>query len=58
MIDIQNQRDERNIAIQKVGVKGLKYPIVVLDRARGTQSVNATISMYVSFSCTTSRGPT
>jgi GTP cyclohydrolase I len=48
MIDIQNQRDERHIAIQKVGVKGLKYPIIVLDRARGTQPVNATISMYVS----------
>ncbi|MDA8124814.1 MAG: GTP cyclohydrolase FolE2 [Deltaproteobacteria bacterium] len=48
MIDIQNLRDERNIDIQKVGVKGLKYPIIVLDRAHGTQSVNATINMYVS----------
>jgi GTP cyclohydrolase I len=48
MIDIQNSKDERNINIQKVGVKGLKYPIVVLDRARGTQPVNATINMYVS----------
>ena len=48
MIDIQNLRDERNIDIQKVGVKGLKYPIVVLDRARGTQPVQATINMYVS----------
>jgi GTP cyclohydrolase I len=47
MIDIQNQRDERNIDIKKVGVKGLKYPIVVLDRAHGTQPVNATINMYV-----------
>ncbi|MCE5282727.1 MAG: GTP cyclohydrolase FolE2 [Deltaproteobacteria bacterium] len=48
MIDIQNLADERNIDIQKVGVKGLKYPIVVLDRAHGTQPVNATINMYVS----------
>lgn len=48
MIDIQNLKDERNINIQKVGVKGLKYPIVVLDRAHGTQPVNAMISMYVS----------
>ena len=47
MIDIQNLKDERNIDIQKVGVKGLKYPIIVLDRARGTQPVNATINMYV-----------
>ncbi|MCX5845614.1 MAG: GTP cyclohydrolase FolE2 [Deltaproteobacteria bacterium] len=47
MIDIQNQKDNRNIDIQKVGVKGIKYPIVVLDRANGTQHVNATINIYV-----------
>ena len=48
MIDIQNLKDERNINIKKVGVKGLKYPLIVLDRARGTQPVTATINMYVS----------
>ena len=47
MIDIQNQKDTRNIDIQKVGVKGIKYPIVVLDRVNGTQNVNATINIYV-----------
>ena len=47
MIDIQNQKDFRNIDIKKVGVKNIKYPIIVLDRARGTQPVNATINMYV-----------
>lgn len=47
MIDIQNEKDTRNIDIQKVGVKGIKYPIIVLDRVHGTQPVNATISMYV-----------
>jgi len=47
MRDIQNQKDNRNIDIQKVGVKGIKYPIVVLDRANGTQHVNATINIYV-----------
>ncbi len=47
MIDIQNQRDDRNIDIKKVGVKGIKYPLTVLDRAQGTQQVNATINMYV-----------
>jgi GTP cyclohydrolase I len=47
MIDIQNQKDHRNINIKKVGVKRIKYPIIVLDRAQGTQPVNATISMYV-----------
>jgi GTP cyclohydrolase IB len=48
MIDIQNQQDHRKINIKKVGVKGIKYPIIVLDRAAGTQPVNAAINMYVS----------
>ncbi|HET6461556.1 MAG TPA: GTP cyclohydrolase FolE2 [Syntrophales bacterium] len=47
MKDVQKQKDNRKIAIQKVGVKGIKYPIVVLDRANGTQHVNATINIYV-----------
>jgi GTP cyclohydrolase I len=48
MNDIQNQKDHRKINITKVGVKGIKYPIIVLDRAKGTQPVNAAINMYVS----------
>lgn len=47
MVDVQNQRDYRNIDIDKVGVKGIKYPIIVLDRQNGTQHVNADINMYV-----------
>ena len=47
MVDIQNQKDSRNIDIKKVGVKGIKYPVIVLDQANGTQHVNATINMYV-----------
>jgi len=47
MIDIQNQKDDRHINIKKVGVKGIKYPITVLDRVQGVQQVNATINMYV-----------
>lgn len=47
MIDIQNQKDDRHIDIKKVGVKGIKYPITVLDRLQGVQQVNATINMYV-----------
>ena len=34
LVDIQASKDERNIAIDKVGVRNVKYPIVVLDRAR------------------------
>ena len=47
MIDIQSQKDSRHIDIKKVGVKNIKYPIIVMDRERGTQPVNATINMYV-----------
>lgn len=37
LIDIQSTPDTRNIAIDKVGVRGIKYPIQVLDRANGVQ---------------------
>lgn len=37
LADIQNTRDNRNIAIDRVGVRGVKYPIVVLDCAKETQ---------------------
>jgi GTP cyclohydrolase I len=47
VVDIQSQKDDRNIDIQKVGVKGIKYPIIVLDKSNGTQHVNATVNMYV-----------
>lgn len=35
--DMQNTRDERDIAIDKVGVRGVKFPISVLDRVHGRQ---------------------
>ena len=47
MIDVQNQRDHRNIDIDKVGVKNIRYPITVLDRANGKQQTVASINMYV-----------
>jgi len=47
MKDIQNQRDYRNITIDKVGIKNLRYPITVLDRKNGYQNTVATINMYV-----------
>ncbi len=47
MIDIQNQPDFRNISIDKVGIKGLKYPITVRDKIRRSQSTVAEINMYV-----------
>jgi GTP cyclohydrolase I len=47
MKDIQNQPDFRNIPIDKVGIKGLKYPVVVRDKVNGSQSTVAEINMYV-----------
>ena len=47
MRDVQNERDFRNIPINQVGVKNLRYPIAVRDRRDGYQHTVATISMYV-----------
>jgi GTP cyclohydrolase IB len=47
LADVQNSPDRRQIRIDKVGVKNIEYPIVVKDRANGTQSTVGTINMYV-----------
>jgi len=47
MIDVQNQPDDRRIPIDKVGVKDIRYPIIVRDQARETQATVASISMFV-----------
>ena len=47
MRDIQNLQDDRNIDIDKVGVKNIRYPITVLDKAVKTQQTVAMINMYV-----------
>ncbi len=46
MQDVQNNLDDRRIDISKVGVRNLKYPIVVLDKKNGIQHTVATINMY------------
>jgi GTP cyclohydrolase IB len=47
MIDVQNQPDHRNIRIDKVGVKNIRYPVTVKDKAKGNQRTVASINMYV-----------
>ena len=47
MKDIQSQRDYRRINIQKVGVKGITYPIMVLDKAKKLQRTVANFNMFV-----------
>jgi len=47
MRDIQSDKDKRNIEIQKVGVKNIRYPILVLDKKNKQQHTVASINMYV-----------
>ena len=47
MPDIQKSGDSRNIAIDKVGVKDISYPIIVMDRQKKFQHTIARINMYV-----------
>ncbi len=45
--DIQSLPDERNIPIDKVGVKGLRYPISVRDRAKSLQHTVGIFDLFV-----------
>jgi GTP cyclohydrolase I len=45
--DVQNQRDERQIPIDQVGIRDLQYPIVVRDRTRAPQHTVARLTMAV-----------
>jgi GTP cyclohydrolase I len=47
MNDVQKEAAEHKVDLDKVGVKGVRYPIVVLDKKNGYQNTVATISMYV-----------
>ena len=47
MIDIQSQRDTRDVPLQKVGIKGLEYPVRVLDKAHKTQGTSGVVDLFV-----------
>ena len=46
MPDIQNQSDARNIPLTKVGVKGLEYPITVLDKVNKVQHTVVKVDLF------------
>ena len=46
--DTQSAQDARNIAIDRVGIKGLRHPISVIDRSGIPQPTIATLTMSVS----------
>jgi GTP cyclohydrolase I len=47
LADCQSQPDSRQLRIDKVGVKGLLYPIEVRDRAHETQDTVARVNLLV-----------
>ena len=47
LADIQSLPDHRRMDIDKVGIKEIRYPILVKDRTRGWQNTVANVNMYV-----------
>jgi len=45
--DVQKSRDTRQIPIDKVGVKDISYPIVVMDKNRKFQHTVARVNLFV-----------
>jgi GTP cyclohydrolase I len=45
--DVQSSADTRHIAINKVGIKDIRHPVVVKDRSDGEQHTIANFNMYV-----------
>ncbi|MEZ5304013.1 MAG: GTP cyclohydrolase FolE2 [Verrucomicrobiales bacterium] len=45
--DTQSERDSRNVPIDRVGVKGLRYPVRVRDKANEVQHTVATAALAV-----------
>lgn len=47
LIDTQNETDDRQLAIDRVGVKDLRFPVTIRDKASSTQQTVATVSLAV-----------
>lgn len=45
--DVQNTVDTRHIAIDKVGIKAIRHPVIVKDKSGGEQHTVAMFNMYV-----------
>ena len=45
--DVQSSADTRNIAINKVGIKAIRHPVIVADREGGVQHTIGTFDMFV-----------
>ena len=47
MKDVQNQKDDRNISIDRVGIKNINYPITLRDKSKEIQHTIASVNLYV-----------
>ena len=47
MRDIQNEEDTREVPLQKVGVKNVKYPVMVFDKTKKYQNTTASVNLFV-----------
>ena len=47
LTDTQSEPDFRQLAIDRVGVKGVRFPIEIRDKAHSTQSTVATVALTV-----------
>ncbi len=47
MKDIQGEKDHRRIPLKQVGIKGLRWPIELKDRTKGSQHTVATLTAAV-----------
>ncbi|MCP3689691.1 MAG: GTP cyclohydrolase I FolE2 [Gammaproteobacteria bacterium] len=45
--DIQGSADTRQLAINRVGIKDIRHPVIVKDRSDGVQHTIATFNLYV-----------
>jgi GTP cyclohydrolase I len=45
--DVQNTVDTRHLAIDKVGIKSIRHPVIVKDKSGGEQHTVAVFNMYV-----------
>ena len=47
LLDKQSERDHRQLRIDKVGVRGLRFPIQIRDKAHSLQNTVATVGLFV-----------
>lgn len=50
MKDVQSERDERNVFLNRVGIRNLRFPVEIRKREGGSQATVANISLSVSLS--------